>query len=87
MVFGFTKQSGGHVEIESKEGQGTTVKLYLPYVRRATATVREETENIAKAQGETVLVVEDDPDLLTLATNLLRSLDLAYPVNAHDRYM
>jgi signal transduction histidine kinase len=31
MVFGFTQQSGGHVEIESVVGQGTTVTLYLPY--------------------------------------------------------
>jgi len=77
MVFGFSKQSGGHVEIESEEGVGTTVNLYLPYTSRTPAVMREETGTIPMAQGETVLVVEDDPNIRQLAVNILRGLDYA----------
>lgn len=64
-VYGFAKQSGGHVAIYSELGQGTTVKLYLPRLRQA---VIESTPSAAKpselslpaGRGETVLVVEDD---------------------------
>jgi CheY-like chemotaxis protein len=75
MIYGFVKQSGGHVTIYSEEGEGTTIKLYLP---RSTATEtverRPATEEVPVARGETVLVVEDDPDLRTLAVTLLSSL-------------
>jgi PAS domain S-box-containing protein len=61
MVFGFVKQSGGHVKIYSEEGHGTTVKLYLP---RATGLDQTATEVFAssriKGGHEVVLVVEDD---------------------------
>jgi len=78
MVFGFTKQSGGHVEIESTIGEGTTVKLFLPHTRRKIETPEPEPETIPMARGETVLVVEDDPKLLILAGALLK--DLGYNV-------
>jgi PAS domain S-box-containing protein len=75
MVYGFVKQSGGHVTVYSEEGEGTTIKLYLP---RSTETAAEKKEpvmdEVPVAQGETVLVVEDDPDLRTLAVALLSSL-------------
>jgi PAS domain S-box-containing protein len=62
MVFGFVKQSGGHIKIYSEVGHGTTVKLYLP---RATAFdhVTDEQPHSPTIEGghETVLVVEDDP--------------------------
>jgi CheY-like chemotaxis protein len=61
MVFGFVKQSGGHVKIYSEEGHGTSVKIYLP---RATGLhqTAAEAQVAADVQGgnETVLVVEDD---------------------------
>ncbi|WOH69816.1 PAS domain S-box protein [Bradyrhizobium sp. BWA-3-5] len=61
MVFGFVKQTGGHVKIYSEEGHGTSVKLYLP---RATGLQQTDAEAqvAADLQGgsETVLVVEDD---------------------------
>ena len=74
MVFGFTKQSGGHVEIESEVGEGTTVRLYLPYVGRDTENGSEPENNLLHACGERLLVVEDDPALLKLALQQVRSL-------------
>ena len=63
MVFGFAKQSGGHVTLHSEAGQGTTVRLYLPRARRAVAAMNYGVRDTPKAEGETVLVVEDDRDL------------------------
>ncbi|MGD0190030.1 MAG: CHASE3 domain-containing protein [Rhizomicrobium sp.] len=62
-VHGFVKQSGGHVEIYSEPGLGTTVKMYLP--RDASVEVSEATSApdapLHKANGETILLVEDEP--------------------------
>ncbi|MGA7809307.1 PAS domain S-box protein [Bradyrhizobium sp.] len=62
MVFGFVKQTGGHVKIYSEEGHGTTVRLYLP---RSAGAGHGAVEAIQPAQmqggDETVLIVEDDP--------------------------
>ncbi len=75
MVYGFVKQSGGHVTIYSEPGEGTTVKLYLPRSTETEAVERKPvTDEVAVARGETVLVVEDDPDLRTLAVTLLSGL-------------
>jgi PAS domain S-box-containing protein len=81
MIYGFARQSGGQARIDSEVGQGTTVCLYLP---RHHGPV-EETEPPAKLseapraeQGETVLVVEDEPALRLLVTELLE--DLGYTV-------
>jgi signal transduction histidine kinase/ActR/RegA family two-component response regulator len=61
MVYGFVKQTGGHIKIYSEEGHGTTVKLYLP---QTTGSARSETEPVAtlpiEGGDERVLVVEDD---------------------------
>jgi PAS domain S-box-containing protein len=61
MVFGFVKQTGGHVKIYSEQGHGTTVKLYLP---RSTGLGQSVGEAISPTQteggDETVLIVEDD---------------------------
>jgi CheY-like chemotaxis protein len=61
MVFGFIKQSGGHIKIYSEEGHGTSVKMYLP---RATGLNQTAAEVLISANveggNETVLVVEDD---------------------------
>ncbi|MDH3597140.1 MAG: PAS domain S-box protein, partial [Rhodospirillales bacterium] len=80
MVFGFVKQSGGHVSIYSEVGEGTSVKLYLPRIKNPEqATSRPETQgDIPLARGETVLVVEDDIEVRTLVVSLLR--DLGYDV-------
>jgi len=78
MVYGFVKQSGGHIKIYSEPGHGTTVKLYLPR-----ALGEEEREVMApsgpaKGGSETILVVEDDDDVR--ATVVATLGDLGYRV-------
>lgn len=76
MVYGFAKQSEGHVGIYSEPGLGTTVRIYLP-VTRGAASVTEfdsEADEIQRGRGETVLVVEDDKFVRTFATSALLSL-------------
>jgi len=79
MVYGFIKQSGGHVEIASIEGRGTTVRLFLP-ASQARATASDARPPVAAAIGgdEHVLVVEDNADLRRLAVRQIR--DLGYQV-------
>jgi CheY-like chemotaxis protein len=61
MVYGFVKQSGGHIKIYSEAGHGTSIKLYLPRAS-GTAPWSEPTANVDICGGdETILVVEDDP--------------------------
>lgn len=79
MVYGFVKQSGGHVVIYSELGEGTTVKLYLPrslQVENATTPVASEGQVVGGT--ETVLVVEDDEDVRETAVAILA--DLGYRV-------
>jgi hypothetical protein len=63
MIYGFARQSNGHVTIESRIGRGTSVKLYLP--RHYGDSAGEQVTAVRAAQhaatGETVLVVEDEP--------------------------
>jgi PAS domain S-box-containing protein len=63
MIYGFARQSNGHVTIDSKIGQGTSVKLYLPRHHGDLAAWRESAAKATEhaATGETVLVVEDEP--------------------------
>jgi PAS domain S-box-containing protein len=77
MVYGFAKQSRGHVRIYSELGHGTTVKLYLP--RSAAPAASELPPEHARPPGgsELILVVEDDPEVLRAITALLRSLGYA----------
>jgi signal transduction histidine kinase/DNA-binding response OmpR family regulator len=76
-VYGFIKQSNGHIKIYSEPGQGTTVKLYLPRML-ATESDADEPELPADVPhadgGETVLVVEDDNDVRSHTTEQLREL-------------
>ncbi len=75
MVYGFAKQSGGHVNIYSEVGVGTTVRIYLPRTLAEGEDVTEpELAAPLAAAAERVLLVEDDPEVLTLLDTLLRSL-------------
>jgi PAS domain S-box-containing protein len=63
MIYGFARQSNGHVTIDSKLGQGTSIRLYLPRHHGDIAAARASAARAAEhaATGETVLVVEDEP--------------------------
>ena len=74
MVYGFAKQSLGHVKIYSEVGDGTTVRLYLPRVADETEVAPAAPPDELRGHGEVILVVEDDADLRTMAFALLRSL-------------
>jgi len=59
-VFGIVKQSGGHVDVDTAVGRGTTFKLYFPEVEAAAAAAPAAEPPSAPAGGETILVVEDE---------------------------
>ena len=73
VVHGIIKQSGGHIEVESAAGTGTTFTIYLPQAREAPAPQRQE-EGERKAHGvETILLVEDEEAVRHLLARGLRS--------------
>jgi PAS domain S-box-containing protein len=76
MVYGFAKQSRGHVKIYSEIGHGTTVKLFLPRSRDKSLPVaaRDAGANGPPGNRELLLVVEDDPALRALVVQLLHRL-------------
>jgi CheY-like chemotaxis protein len=78
MVYGFVKQSNGHIKIYSEEGHGTTVRIYLPQVGAAAGSaLAESTPSIASSiEGghETILVVEDDKLVRTFVLGQIQSL-------------
>ena len=75
MVYGFVKQSGGHVTVYSEEGQGTTIKLYLPRHLGEGAVVAPRTAPPPPGHGdEVILVVEDNEDVRAYSASILREL-------------
>jgi CheY-like chemotaxis protein len=83
-VYGFVKQSGGHVKIYSEVSEGTTVKIYLP---RFTAGAPDEElpppEVISPSSGECVLLVEDDDDVRDYLAEALRTANYQVIVAAN----
>jgi len=79
MVYGFTRQSGGHVRIESAPGIGTMVRLYLPRGRetRAVAPARTDRSLSLPRGHESILVVDDNTGVRETATRILQSLGYA----------
>jgi len=74
-VYGFVRQSGGHVRLYSEPGVGTSVKLYLPRMTGPVGeTVQVKPEAPVHGGSETILVVEDHEDLRTYAAGVLREL-------------
>ena len=78
MVYGFVKQSGGHVKIYSEEGQGTSVKLYLPRVMEREDIVIVSDPGPIAGGTETILVAEDDEGVRATVVEMLT--DLGYKV-------
>jgi signal transduction histidine kinase len=81
MVYGFAKQSEGHVSIYSEPGRGTTFRLYLPRFRgdadEDAEAGLENQEALQAAAGETVLVVDDEATVRMLVTEILEELGYA----------
>jgi CheY-like chemotaxis protein len=78
-VYGFVKQSGGHLKIYSEIGEGSTVKIYLRrFFGNPAAAEEPRSEKAAGRSGECILVVEDDTDVRTYVTETLA--DLGYDV-------
>lgn len=73
MVYGFIKQSGGHVKIYTEPGLGTTVKLYLPRSLAALEEAQFQAVGPARGGTETVLVAEDDEEVRATAVDILKS--------------
>ena len=77
MIYGFAKQSGGHIKIYSEEGHGTTVRLYLPKTKRADfapVEAHDVDETQLRSRGEVILVVEDNEDVRNVVVRQLSSL-------------
>jgi signal transduction histidine kinase len=76
MVYGFVKQSRGHVTIYSEEGQGTTVKIYFPRFLGdvGSADVEELRQSPSASRDEVILVVEDNSDVRTYSVDILTEL-------------
>jgi CheY-like chemotaxis protein len=75
-VYGFVKQSSGHIKIYSEVGQGTTVKIYLPrFFGPNEANQLVDGDLLGQGEdGETILIVEDDDDVRAYLTDVVRSL-------------
>ncbi|KPW91732.1 Signal transduction histidine kinase [Pseudomonas savastanoi] len=77
MVYGFVRQSGGQIRVESVEGQGTSVVMHLPRhiaENAPRAAEPEITEEPAQHTGETVLIVDDEPSVRMLVAEVITGL-------------
>ena len=75
-VYGFVKQSKGHVRIYSEPGEGTTIKLYFPrHDGEETVMSADEQGDPERGRGETILIVEDDDGVREYASEILRDLN------------
>ncbi len=79
MVYGFMKQSGGHIRLDSKQGHGTSVKLYFP--KASHGVLRQHDEQVLEPQhtpraraGEAILAVEDDEEVRAYVSAALEEL-------------
>ena len=84
MIYGFAKQSGGHVSIYSEEGKGTTVKLYLPRDAGVARPMEKvDGAEVPRGRGEVVLVIEDDAEVRAATVKTLEGLGYQ-PIDVGD---
>jgi CheY-like chemotaxis protein len=78
-VYGFVKQSGGHITVYSEPGQGTTVKMYFPRYHGDAGGAAETVDAVvpASSDGEVILLVEDNDDVRAYSAMILRELGYA----------
>jgi signal transduction histidine kinase len=75
-VYGFVRQSGGHVKIYSEVGEGTTVKIYLPRAHIVVDQIKDDAMTLIGSLGrETILVVEDESDVRAYLVEILQDLN------------
>jgi CheY-like chemotaxis protein len=89
MVYGFVKQSGGHVKIYSEPGKGTTVRMYLPRAdagEDADGPAPDGAAEAASGRRGLILVVEDDPAVLRYVERALRALGYETDVALNGAY-
>ena len=80
-VYGFVRQSGGHVKIYSELGEGTTIRIYLPRCHaEATLSEKADLRVVGSPGGETILIAEDEPAVRAYLADTLRELN--YEVRA-----
>ena len=77
MVYGFVKQSNGHIKIDSEEGRGTTVRIYLPQAVGIAEPAEFARPSSVEGGRETILVVEDDHLVRTFVVGQIQSLGYA----------
>jgi CheY-like chemotaxis protein len=83
MIYGFMRQAGGGVSIASTPGAGTTIDLYLPRAASVSAVEDDQAAPTPRGQGETILVVEDDPSVRLLVLDVLKEIGYA-PLEASE---
>ena len=86
MIYGFVRQSDGHVKILSEEGRGTTIKLFLPRHEagpQMQANSDQPVSEPAAGSGQTVMVIEDEPLIMMLILDALEELGYK-SIDAHD---
>ena len=83
MAYGFVKQSGGHINIYSEPGEGTTVRIYLPRCLEAAHPLAQPSGTDAQGGSETILVVEDDAAVRISVIDMLKGLGYAV-LSAYD---
>jgi CheY-like chemotaxis protein len=79
-IHGFAAQTGGRAEIESRTGEGTTVRIFLPCSGKALAAVAESRKEAARVEGKTILLVEDNDLVRAFAEGVLA--DIGYRVTS-----
>jgi hypothetical protein len=85
MVYGFAKQTRGHLRIYSEVGHGTTIKLYLPRALQDAINLEQPMQDAPRGQGETILVVEDDATVRLILADVLDELGYDVLVAADAR--